>query len=87
MRITAKTVTVDGLVSAGGLFWGYSVQGDAGASVIFKAGGASGRVLATVFLTAEIRSSAFCLPFGVPAEDGVYVDLTGTITVTTYYSN
>jgi hypothetical protein len=88
MRIQSKAVTVDGAVSLGGLFWGFSVSGQAGDGAEFRAGSVTGAILATCLLTAEQTSQSFCLPFGVAADGGVYVNVINTPDVAVaYYSN
>jgi len=88
MRIQSKAVTVDGAVSLGGLFWGYSLSGAAATGADFRAGSVTGEILASVRLTTEKTSDSFCLPYGVAAAAGVYVDVIGTPTVVVaYYSN
>ena len=86
--VISKSRTTDGLVSNGGRFWGFSVVGTAGDSVLFNDGSATGSILGGCKLTAEKTSETVFFAQGVSAPAGVWVEVvSGTPTIVIYFSN
>jgi len=87
--VISKEVTADNTqVSSGGRFWGFSISGVAADHATIRSGSQTGPIIAHAKLTAEVTSMTVCLPVGVSAGAGLWVNFeAGTPSIVVYFSN